>query len=77
MDGVLINVTQSYRQAILLSANNLLGKKKITTNDVENQSDPGFNNDWDASYALYTLTKQNKSKSSWQKAATMLPINRS
>jgi histidinol-phosphate aminotransferase len=78
MDGVLIDVTESYRQAIVLTANYLLGKETIKASDVDEiKAIPGFNNDWDVTYVLYALAKQNRLKRDWSKIAkAMLPVDR-
>jgi len=52
MDGVLVDVTRSYRKAIQQTAGYFL-KRKITLLEVEKiKSQVGMNNDWDATYAL-------------------------
>lgn len=58
MDGVLVDVSRSYRIAIEKTVNYLLEKRnlpvRITQKDVAAiKKMPGYNNDWDASYALY------------------------
>lgn len=75
MDGVLVDVSLSYRIAIQKTVQYLLGPEyltKVSLNQVSwIKSKPGFNNDWDASFALwqFILTKktprplQNKIKS--------------
>ena len=61
MDGVLVDVTNSYRQAIKKTVETVLGDKygknvTITMSDVDAMKRiPGFNNDWDLSYALIKL----------------------
>jgi HAD superfamily hydrolase (TIGR01548 family) len=53
MDGVLINVSHSYREAIRRTAQMFSGKKEVTKEEIEQiKRVPGFNNDWDATYAL-------------------------
>ena len=52
IDGTLVDVSKSYREAIRLTAGDFLGR---TVNRLEFdavKSQPGFNNDWDATYAL-------------------------
>ena len=52
MDGVLVDESKSYREAILKTAE-FFTKTKITKNDVQEiKSKPGYNNDWDATEAL-------------------------
>lgn len=58
MDGVLVDVSRSYRIAIEKTVNFLLERKglsaRITQKDVSVIKNlPGYNNDWDASYELY------------------------
>lgn len=56
MDGVLVDVSNSYRNAIILTCNKIIETNCCTLKDVESiKSIPGFNNDWDASYALIKL----------------------
>lgn len=55
MDGVLVDVSMSYRQAILRTAQNFIKVKKGSinmddVNEIKNQN--GMNNDWDATYCL-------------------------
>lgn len=52
MDGVLVDVTQSYRIAIRKTASFFL-KRKVTNEEVMAiKGEVGMNNDWDATYAL-------------------------
>ena len=52
VDGVLIDVSESYRKAIRLTTQKLTGIE-ITEADVSQvKIIPGFNNDWDAAFAL-------------------------
>ena len=52
MDGVLVDVSKSYREAIRQTASYFLNKK-VTMSDVEKiKGEIGMNNDWDATYAL-------------------------
>lgn len=61
MDGVLVDVSKSYRQAIKLTAQYVLQNKyglksNVAAADIEAmKSIPGFNNDWDLSFALIEL----------------------
>lgn len=61
MDGVLVDVSKSYREAIKLTAQYVLKNKyglqtNIAAADIEvMKSIPGFNNDWDLSFALIEL----------------------
>lgn len=61
MDGVLVDVSKSYRQAIKLTAQYVLQNKyglkaKVAGADIEAmKAIPGFNNDWDLSFALIEL----------------------
>ncbi|MCX6769307.1 MAG: HAD-IA family hydrolase [Candidatus Micrarchaeota archaeon] len=57
MDGVLIDVSKSYRAAIEKTANNYFASKqadiRVTQEEVAKiKSVSGFNNDWDATYGL-------------------------
>lgn len=52
MDGVLVDVGKSYREAMRKSASEFLGKKIPTAAVEKIKSLSGFNNDWDATYAL-------------------------
>lgn len=52
VDGVLIDVSNSYRQAIIRTVQKF-SKKKISDKEINDiKAIPGFNNDWDVSYAL-------------------------
>jgi HAD superfamily hydrolase (TIGR01548 family) len=52
MDGTLIDERRSYREAIRLTAEFLL-RSAVTMDEVEQiKRFPGFNNDWDATWAL-------------------------
>lgn len=61
LDGVLIDVSQSYRQAIKQSVEYVLLKKlgiktQVTLKDIARMKKiPGFNNDWDLSFRLIQL----------------------
>ena len=63
MDGVLVDVSRSYRKAIELTVNFYLTEKgnagKISQKEVNRiKNQPGFNNDWDAAYRLVGLSKR-------------------
>ena len=47
MDGVLIDVSRSYRTAIQKSVEFFLGRKLKTNQIQEYKNQGGFNNDWD------------------------------
>lgn len=52
MDGILVDVARSYREAIRQTAGFFL-KREVTTEEVSKvKSRIGMNNDWDATYAL-------------------------
>lgn len=52
MDGVLVDVSQSYREAIRQTAGYFL-KKNVLISEVDKiKNKVGMNNDWDATYAL-------------------------
>lgn len=52
MDGTLVDVSKSYRAAIMQSVKEFSGKN-ASQNGIDNlKAIPGFNNDWDVSYAL-------------------------
>jgi len=52
MDGVLVDVSQSYREAIRQTAGFFL-KRNVSMSEVDKiKNKIGMNNDWDASYAL-------------------------
>lgn len=82
MDGVLIDVTYSYRVAIRKTTNFFLKQKdlsiKATQKDVGEIKDlPGFNNDWDATYALITfLSKGIKKEKFAKEVKTLNSINK-
>ncbi|MFA6328253.1 MAG: histidinol-phosphate transaminase [Candidatus Micrarchaeia archaeon] len=62
MDGVLVDVSKSYRIAIEKTANDYFAGKnmgcRVTQKEVAKiKSNPGFNNDWDATYALVKATQ--------------------
>lgn len=56
MDGVLVDVTESYRQAIAKTVGFFTRKTgDFSTEIIMIKSIPGFNNDWDTSYMLIKL----------------------
>jgi HAD superfamily hydrolase (TIGR01548 family) len=52
IDGVLVDVSESYREAIRLSAGEFLGREVGAEEVGKVKEIPGMNNDWDAAYAL-------------------------
>ncbi|MBP9820506.1 aminotransferase class I/II-fold pyridoxal phosphate-dependent enzyme, partial [Candidatus Woesebacteria bacterium] len=78
MDGVLIDVSKSYRKAIELTVNQVSQGKSISQNEVSLiKQVEGFNNDWDASYALTKLVNENVPRKQWAEfAKKLLPIDR-
>lgn len=57
MDGVLVDVSKSYRVAIERTANGYFAKKRMKARVTQKEigkikSISGFNNDWDATYAI-------------------------
>ncbi|NCO88496.1 hypothetical protein AUK04_01315 [Candidatus Roizmanbacteria bacterium CG2_30_33_16] len=52
MDGILVDVSKSYREAIRLTSSYFLNRevKKEEVDNIKNKI--GMNNDWDATYAL-------------------------
>jgi len=52
MDGTLVDVSKSYRAAIMAAVKEFSGKE-VSQEDIDClKAIPGFNNDWDVSYAL-------------------------
>ncbi len=77
MDGVLIDVTQSYNQAIKLTIKKICNQEVMGKDIVNIKQIAGFNNDWDTSYALIQLLNRKVPKNSWKiMAKTLLPIDR-
>ena len=78
MDGVLVDVSKSYRQAIKLTAQYVLQNKyglqiSITDRDIEAmKSIPGFNNDWDLSFALIKLLSKDISRKDFKQNISVL-----
>lgn len=55
LDGVLVDVSRSYRRAIVESVEQVHGFE-VTDDDIQRLKDAGgFNNDWDVTYALALL----------------------
>jgi len=52
MDGVLVDVSKSYREAIRLTASYFLERGVLMSEVDEIKNKVGMNNDWDATYAL-------------------------
>lgn len=52
MDGVLVDVTKSYREAIRQTASYFLNREVLMSEVSEIKQRVGMNNDWDATYAL-------------------------
>ena len=61
IDGVIIDVTESYRKAIRQTAEEFTGKKVSEKEVSAIKKIKGFNNDWDAAYALVCLIEKNVS----------------
>jgi len=64
IDGVLVDVTQSYEATILKTVNYWLSQqssnKKATSEDIRSiRKVYGFNNDWDLSYRLFDILSNN------------------
>jgi HAD superfamily hydrolase (TIGR01548 family) len=62
VDGVLVDVADSYRRAIVESVDHVYGET-IATDDVQSFKDAGgFNNDWELTYAaaLYVLATRER-----------------
>ena len=78
MDGVLVDVSKSYRQAIKLTTEYVLENKYgsqifVTDRDIEvMKSIPGFNNDWDLSFALIELLSKGISCKDFEKNISVL-----
>ncbi len=52
IDGVLIDVSESYRQAIIRTVKQFTGREISNDSITKLKQTPGFNNDWDVSFAL-------------------------
>lgn len=77
MDGVLIDVTESCRLAILKTVNYFLKEKGYKIRTTKKQVNtiktlPGFNNDWNASFALIQLLIHEVNESNFLKAVSPL-----
>lgn len=72
IDGVLIDVKQSYRMAIEKTIQYFVKKESsVIQRDIEKlKKTPGFNNDWDVTYTLIKLYKSNRKPS-----PKTLPLN--
>jgi len=70
VDGVLIDISESYGEVIRRTASEL-SKREITANEVERiKSIPGSNNDWDVAYALINkinISEVDRSNSEYDK----------
>lgn len=75
IDGVLIDVSKSYRQIIKETVEYMLKDKfnkktSVLPEEIEEMKKiPGFNNDWDLSYALIKLLKTNTKKEDFKSKA--------
>ena len=52
MDGVIVDVSRSYREAIRQTAGYFLKRNVLMSEVGEIKNKPGMNNDWDAPYSL-------------------------
>ena len=52
MDGILVDVSRSYREAIRRTAGYFLKRNVLMTEVDQIKNKVGMNNDWDATYAL-------------------------
>lgn len=57
MDGILVDVSQSYREAIRQTAQYFLKRNVLMTEVEQVKNRIGMNNDWDASYSLINESK--------------------
>lgn len=62
MDGVLVDVSNSYMLAIKKTVEFFL-KTTVTFNEIQNYKDRGYNNDWDLTYAIIKARGYNIKKS--------------
>jgi len=63
MDGVLVDVSKSYRVAIKQTAEYFLKNKKISYNEIQKYKEKGgLNNDWDCTQAILQDNGVNKSR---------------
>jgi len=78
MDGVLVDVTNSYRQAIKKTVETVLTDQfdknvTVTMSDIDAMKGiPGFNNDWDLSYALIKLLAKGIKQGDFSRSAVAL-----
>ncbi len=78
MDGVLVDVSKSYRQAIKLTVEYVLQNKydlklKVASSEIETMKlIPGFNNDWDLSFALIELLAKRINQTDFKKNISAL-----
>jgi len=81
MDGVLVDVHNSYRLVIQKTVESVLeskyGKKvSVSQSDIEAiKQIPGFNNDWDVSYALISLLAKDVQQNTFKKFAVKVGTN--
>ncbi len=81
MDGVLIDVSRSYRRTILETVRYFCPKETISIENVNRiKNTSGFNNDWDTTYQLIEQRTKNKInyeqvKTIFQKKYKLLSIN--
>lgn len=79
MDGVLVDVSQSYRLAIEKTVNFFLVKRGITAKATQKDVNAlkglvGFNNDWDTSFVLIDLLSKGVEKEKFSKMAKPLKL---
>lgn len=78
VDGVLIDVSTSFTQAIKQTVPYILNKFYVANSAVEDadvlaiKSIEGFNNDWDATYALIELLKEKTNRNEFGKKTKRL-----
>jgi HAD superfamily hydrolase (TIGR01548 family) len=69
LDGVLVDVANSYRRAILKSIERVHGVE-VDRDDIQRLKDAGgFNNDWDVTYALALLGLSERKSESFDRSA--------
>jgi len=59
MDGVIVDVSRSYREAIRQTASYFLKRNVLMSEVYEIKNKVGMNNDWDATYALINKQEMN------------------
>lgn len=74
MDGVLVDVSRSYRLVIEMTVNYFLKKngikRRAAQGDIKALKElPGFNNDWDLSFVLFGLLRNGTRESDFLKIA--------